>query len=139
MNKPPLTLEIPVAPIYFDRESALHHARKVINIVCKGKDPMLYSTKMLISLGSSKHICIDFDEQLARKLSKAKLVTVDRTWDGELKTVEGKVSIQVVDSEDIVPRGLSKRDKLKEMEQYKQKLAAEQAALDKQISELNDH
>ena len=125
----------------FDIRSEMREPRKQVNIICKGKDPMLYSTKMLISINGSKHICVDFDENLARKLSKAKIVDLDRTWDGNVKSVEeieGKISIQIVDADDITPRGLSKRDKLKQMEQYKQKLDAEQAALDKQISDLNN-
>jgi hypothetical protein len=125
----------------FDILNEMRSPRKQLNIICKGKDPMMYSTKMLISINGSKHICVDFDENLARKLSKAKIVDLDRTWDGNVKSVEeieGKISIQIVDADDITPRGLSKRDKLKQMEQYKQKLDAEQAALDKQISDLNN-
>ena len=136
----PLEMRIPVKSMHLIQNDSQQN-RKEVNIICKGKDPMMYSTKMLISLGSSKHICIDFDEQLARKLSKAKLVSVDRSWDGELKTleeVEGKVTVQVVDADDITPRGLSKRDKVKQMEEYKKKLEAEQAALNKQIDDLNN-
>ena len=97
--------------------------------------------KILVSIDSRKHLCIDFDPNFLDALLNATAVTVERDWDGVIKNIEEikvKPNIMIVNSADIAPKKPDTSEKLKALEQYQAKLAAEAEAVNKEISALNN-
>ena len=123
--------------------------RKQIVINIKGKEMNRYDsccaendTAMIITVDGRKAICIPFDPVLARAMTKAKVVAVDRNWDGAVKsieTVEGKVDVNIVDYKEISAKAESTIEKRKALEAIQAKLKAEQDSITKEIDALNSN
>ncbi len=101
-----------------------------------------YTNNMvLIAIDGRKAICVPFSTGLVELMAKAQIVSIDRTWDGPIKSVdrvEGKLDISIINADLITPLGGSRKDKLEKLAAVKAKLAAEQEAIDKELSALNN-
>ncbi len=97
--------------------------------------------KILINVDSRKHLCVDFDPNFLEALLNAKIVTVERDWDGVVKSIDevkAKPNVMIVNTVDISPRKPDTSEKLKALEQYQAKITAEADAIAKEISALNN-
>lgn len=99
------------------------------------------SNMVLIAIDGRKAICVPFSTGLIDVMSRAQIVSIDRSWEGTIKSVdrvEGKLDISIVSADLITPLGGSRKDKLEKLAAVKAKLAAEQEAIDKEVSALNN-
>jgi len=97
--------------------------------------------KILISIDSRQHLCIDFDPNFLESILNATSVTIDRNWDGVIKSIEevkGKPNVMIINASDISPRKPDTSEKLKALEAYQAKLTAEADAITKEINALNN-
>jgi hypothetical protein len=100
------------------------------------------NTKALIVTfnGSSTGVMLPFSEEIVNLFDKASVVRVSREWEGNIKEINAMNSnftLSVVKLSDVKNPEPSKEDKLKAMKAYADKLDAERAALDKEMSELD--
>lgn len=100
------------------------------------------STKALIVTfnNSSTGVMLPFSEEIVNLFDKASVVRVSRELEGNIKevtAVNNNFTLSVVKLSDVKNPKPSKEDKIKALKARADKLDAEKAALDKEMSELD--
>lgn len=96
---------------------------------------------IVVSFDSSKALAIPFSTEVFNSIFNARIVNVDRSWDGNIKKInltDMQKTINIVSELDIRPSEPSVAEKLKIMQAIKDKRQAELDEINKEIESISN-
>lgn len=118
-----------------------NHIPTTLDIINEIMETKMNTKALVVTFNSSSTgIMLPFSEEIVNLFDKASAVRVSREWEGNIKeitAVNNNFALSVVKLSDVKNPEPSKEDRLKTLKARADKLDAEKAALDKEISELD--